>query len=112
MRFLADENIPKILIKTLIERGHDVTDSERNKSDVILARRALAEKRIILTLDKDLTNTILFPPARFNILHIDIHPPEKNVITDAVVDLISKLKPSNFKGLIILTKEGFIRYTK
>ncbi len=112
MRFIVDENIPRLLVIKLIELKHDVVLAQRNKSDMAIARKALTEKRIILTLDKDFTNIILFPPSRFNILCVDIHPPEKNVITNTVIDFIAKIKPSNFKGLIILSKDGYIRQTK
>lgn len=112
MRFIADENIPRMLVVKLIKLNHNIVLTKRNKSDIAIARQAANEKRIVLTLDKDFTNTILFPPGKFNIHHIDIHPPEKHMITNAVIDLIAKIKPNNFKGLIILSKEGIIRQTK
>ncbi len=112
MRFIADENIPGLLIKTLIDLGHNVAVCPRSRPDMLLAKLASSQRRIILTLDKDFTNMILFPPSRFNIIHIAIHPPEKHAVTQAVLQLIENTKSSNLKGLMLVTKEGFIRYLK
>ena len=112
MRFVADENIPGLLIHRLIDLGHDVITPTKSRSDTVIAKLALSQKRIILTLDKDFTNTILFPPKRFNIIHIAVHPPEKNAVTQAVLRLIANTKASNLKGLMIVTKDDFIRYFK
>ena len=112
MRFIIDENVPNLVADKLIHLGHDVVFATRSKSDISISRQSLIEKRIIITLDKDFTNTILFPPAKFNILQVSIHPPDKEVVAGAVLKIIRKIKPSNFKGLIILNKEGFIRYSK
>ena len=112
MRFITDENIPGLLAIRLKELGHDVVACPRARSDETLAKLASSQKRIILTLDKDFTNTILFPPKQFNIIHIAIHPPEKNAVIQAVLSLIEHSKPSNLKGLMIVTRDDFIRYLK
>ena len=112
MRFIADENVPGLLINSLMDLGHDVIACPKSRPDIAVARSALSQRRILLTLDKDFTNTILFPPKRFNIIHIAIHPPEKNAVTEAVLRLIANTKFSNLKGLIIVTKDDFVRYFK
>ncbi len=112
MRFIADENIPGLLIRRLADFGHDIIACPKSRSDTAIAKLALSQKRTILTLDKDFTNTILFPPRQFNIIHIAIYPPEKNAVTQAVLRLIAGTKVSNLKGLIIVTQHDFIRYFK
>ena len=112
MRFIADENIPGLLIRRLVELGHDVALCPKSRSDMAIAKLALSQRRIILTLDKDFTNTIMFSPKRFNIIHVAIHPPEKYAVTEAVLRLIASIKISNLKGLMIVTKDDFIRYFK
>ena len=112
MRFIADENIPGLLINSLLDLGHDVVECPKSRPDIAVARLALSQRRILLTLDKDFTNTILFPPKRFNIIHVAVHPPEKNAVTQAVLRLIANTKVSNLKGLMIVTKDDFIRYFK
>lgn len=56
MRILANENIPGDAVALLRQRGHDVvwirTDSP-DASDNANLGRAVAEKRLLLTFDKD-----------------------------------------------------------
>lgn len=56
MRLLADENFPKSIVEWLRASGHDVlwARTERpGERDTILLDMAEAERRIVLTLDKD-----------------------------------------------------------
>ncbi len=56
MRILADENIPRTLVRLLREGGHDVLavrEDLRGESDRIILLRADAEKRLVVTQDKD-----------------------------------------------------------
>jgi len=56
MRLLADENVPRGIIDILQSKGHDVlwarTDCPGLK-DPVLLERAVADNRLVLTLDKD-----------------------------------------------------------
>lgn len=56
MRFLADENFPKDAVLALQQQRHDVLwirIDAPGSSDQEILTRAQAEKRIILTFDKD-----------------------------------------------------------
>ena len=57
MRFLADQDIYKITIDNLREWGHDLLTAEelglQQASDENLLKRAQAERRLLLTRDKD-----------------------------------------------------------
>jgi predicted nuclease of predicted toxin-antitoxin system len=56
VRFLADENIPRAGIELLRARGHDVLaagEVARGSSDAELLTRAVQERRILLTFDRD-----------------------------------------------------------
>lgn len=56
MHFLANENVPLDAITALREKAHDViwirTDAPGSSDEDILAR-GVAEKRIVITFDKD-----------------------------------------------------------
>jgi len=56
MKFLTDENISPIIIFELRKEKHDVLDIKEEKmrgiSDRQIAKLALTEKRILITLDK------------------------------------------------------------
>ncbi len=108
-KFLADEDIPVKLIKTLSLWGHDAVRVDPSSTDMTNARRAKEEGRILITLDKDFTNLSLFPPSEFNIIHIGIHPPYADPIIEALRKLLSTCPPDKLKGLIILTEKGNLR---
>jgi predicted nuclease of predicted toxin-antitoxin system len=56
LHLLADENIPASALAALRARGHDVQsireDAPGSSDDEVL-RRAISEKRLLLTFDKD-----------------------------------------------------------
>ncbi len=56
MRLLANENFPRVAVDALRSAGHDVgwvrSDAPGATDDDVLAK-ALAERRILLTFDKD-----------------------------------------------------------
>jgi predicted nuclease of predicted toxin-antitoxin system len=56
MRILADENVTRTVIAGLRAKGHEVLsvkESLRGEKDDAILARAQAEKRIVLTHDKD-----------------------------------------------------------
>jgi predicted nuclease of predicted toxin-antitoxin system len=79
MRFIADENYPLPSIKRLRAQGHDVAavilDSP-GTSDQDVLERAVQEKRIILTFDRDF-GRLLFHfklPSPPGIVYFRFHP--------------------------------------
>jgi predicted nuclease of predicted toxin-antitoxin system len=56
MRFLANENVPLTVVEAVRSAGHDVawirTDAPGSKDDHVLAR-ALQDRRVLVTFDKD-----------------------------------------------------------
>lgn len=56
MRFLADENIPGIVVSALRQEGDDITwsaEGNSGASDLDILKRAVEERRVLLTLDTD-----------------------------------------------------------
>ena len=56
MRFLANENFPRLAVEALRERGHDVLWTRTvapGEPDASVLSRARAEGRVLLTFDKD-----------------------------------------------------------
>ena len=109
MKFLVDEDVPIQLIKALKTLNHDAIRVTPASSDIDNARRSKTEGRILISLDGDLTNTILFPPSEFNIIHIDIHPPYAEIIITAIKKLLEEIPENKLRGLIILTTTGPIK---
>jgi predicted nuclease of predicted toxin-antitoxin system len=56
MRLLVNENVARMVIQELRQRGHDVLsvkESMRSAADDVILARAQAEERIVVTHDKD-----------------------------------------------------------
>jgi predicted nuclease of predicted toxin-antitoxin system len=56
VRILANENIAGVVVQTLRAQGHDVLfakESMRGEKDPAILQRAQAERRIVLTCDRD-----------------------------------------------------------
>ena len=56
MRWLCDENIPRILVEELRQRGHDaawIMERASGVSDADVLTLAVREHRLCLTFDKD-----------------------------------------------------------
>lgn len=56
MRFLADENVPRVAVEALRSDGHDVVwvrDAEPGSSDPAILAWASRDSRILLTFDTD-----------------------------------------------------------
>jgi len=53
---LCNENVPRLLIQSLRDRGHDVRwvlEENRGMADPAVLEEALSQRRVLLTFDKD-----------------------------------------------------------
>ena len=107
MKFLIDEDIPVKVISALIALDHKARRVKPTSADLANARLAKSEGEILVTLDKDFSNTLLFPPSEFDILLIRIHPPLADPIIEAIEKYLSS--ETKLKGLIILHPEGHLK---
>ena len=109
MKFLIDEDVPVTLLKTLVKAGHDAVRVTPSSSDPTIAETARREGRILVTLDNDFTNKSLYPPERFTIVHIQLHPPYESDVVRAFMALLEARTPEWFTGLILLGPSGSLR---
>ena len=109
MKFLIDEDIPVKLLKELIAWGHDAQRVKPGSADPDIAQTSKRENRILITLDKDFANTVIFPPAEFNIVQIRIHPPFADILIEAFQKLLVSIPSNEFKNLIVLQAGGHVR---
>ena len=83
MRLLADENIPRVLVKKLRERGADVlwlpetVYRSIDNSKVIDLANELG--RVVLTRDRDFTLQTLFLRARHGVIYLSEPITKENV---------------------------------
>jgi predicted nuclease of predicted toxin-antitoxin system len=112
MKFLADECCDLSMVTRLREIGHDVVfipETVPGITDDEVLDRALLEKRVIITEDKDFGELIyrLGKPA-FGVVLLRFHPLDQ----DNKIDSISRFAnhfASRFKGNLVVIRSGSVR---
>lgn len=109
MRFIADVNIPQLLIKQLVDLGHDILDIKKRNlkiSDTEIIKIAQKESRIILTRDKDFIILTQFPKYQVPIIAIRlIIQTTPQHITSRVVEFINNNKESTIQGSLTIIRD-------
>ncbi len=93
MLFLANENVAKTIVEGLRKNGHDVLsakESMRGQPDDIILSRAQAEKRIVLTHDKDFGELAirLGLPAESGVILIRLSGTDKDTACQRTIEAI------------------------
>lgn len=68
LKLLLDENIGRIVTEQLCQLGYDavnVIDTARGATDIEVLTKALEEKRILVTLDKDFGRLIFYNSNKY-----------------------------------------------
>lgn len=95
MRWLCNENIPRILVEALRGRGHEVAwirEVSPGIADADVLARAARERRICLTFDKDFGELAAATslPAGCGVLLLRIRPPASNAAAAAIVGALEE----------------------
>lgn len=114
MRLLLDENLSPQQAGTLREQGHDaIAILEVGLSgvpDEEVRRFAIAENRILLTLDVDFANMLRFPPAGTpGVIRLKVHPPSEAAIRDLIKKTLSRLGDKPMDGCLAVAHGDMIR---
>lgn len=115
MKFIADINIPQLLINQLTNLGHDVLDIKKQSltnSDIEIVEIARKQSRIILTRDKDYIILAQFPKYQVPIIVIRlINQTVASYITDKVLEFIKNTAESTVQdSLTIIRDDKAISY--
>ena len=114
MKFLAYENIARSTVSFLRALGHDVKDTKEERwfgyPDEKLARLAKREKRILLTLDKDFGNVLLFPPKHNSgIVLISVRNSVPSIVNRLLHPFLEGKTERSFRKKLIIIEEHQIR---
>ncbi len=115
MKFIADVNIPQLLIKRLVDLDHDVLDIKKRNleiSDIEIIKIAKNESRVILTRDKDYIILVQFPKYQVPIIAIRlINQTDAQYITDKTLEFIKNNKESVIlNSLTIIREDAAVSY--
>ena len=109
MKFVADINIPQLLIKSLVNLDHKVLDIKKHNlkiSDVEIVKIARKQSRVVLTRDKDYIILAQFPKYQVPIIVIRlIDQTTAQHITDKVLEFIKNNKESVINNSLTIIRE-------
>lgn len=93
MRLLANENVPALLVESLINRGHDVAWIKRDSpgaTDAEVLRRSVSERRVLITFDKDFGDLVfrLGANASSGVILLRLRGATPDALADACVRAI------------------------
>jgi predicted nuclease of predicted toxin-antitoxin system len=114
MQFKLDENLPPEAAELLRQAGHDVRtvfdQGLRSHSDPEVIAACQAESRVLLSLDLDFSNILLFPPERFTgVVVRRMHRPGRSAVTILVRRLLPHLESRPVVGTLWIVDEARVR---
>lgn len=112
MRFLLDENVPRSLVLSLLQRGHDalpIPERMRGSADTKVLAHAARERRTLITLDTDF-GTLVFvgrrkPPPAVVLVRL----PAAELVERADAVLTAMETALSTEGLFVVIDRGGVR---
>ena len=107
MLFIADANVFVPMVDGLRDMGHDVFDVKEkgleNLSDPEIFRLAQKERRILVTMDKDFSNILLYPPGEHQgIIVVKLYRLKVADATRLFLDAMNDIKPEDITGNLVI----------
>ncbi len=96
----------------LREQGHDAVSvlelGLSGAEDGLVSAAAIADRRVLVTLDGDFANVLRYPPsATPGILRLRLHPATEEAVRAMLLDVIPRLAPIRIVGkLAVADGEG------
>lgn len=117
MLFIADANIFVPMVDGLRDMGHDVFDVKEkgmeNLSDPEIFRMAQKEGRILVTMDKDFSNILLYPPGEHQgIIVVKLYRLKVADATRLFLDAMDDIKPEDIPGNLVIIDRSKTRIRK
>jgi predicted nuclease of predicted toxin-antitoxin system len=117
MLFIADANVFVPMVEGLRHMGHDAFDvKERgleNLSDPDLFQLSQNQRRILITMDKDFSSILLYPPGEhYGIIVVKLYRLKVAEATKLFIDAINDIKPEDISGNLVIIDRGKTRIRK
>ncbi len=78
--------------------------------DEVIRAFAIAENRILLTLDADFANLFRFPTAGTpGVIRLKIHPPREEAVREQIQKALALLKDTPLTGCLAVSQGNLIR---
>ena len=117
MLLIADANVFVPMVDGLRNMGHDVFDVKEqgleNLSDPEIFRLAQKEQRILVTMDKDFSNILLYPPGEHQgIIVVKLYRLKVADATKLFLDAMNDIKSEDFTGNLVIIDRSKTRIRK
>lgn len=101
MKFILDENFPKSAQQLLKKYGHEAFDLQKlllnGKSDEEILKRAICERAIVLTTDRDFFHTLQFVyPNHSGMVIIALRQPSRQSILKKLEWFLTNVPPKEW----------------
>jgi predicted nuclease of predicted toxin-antitoxin system len=112
MRFLADENVSRLVIQRIQAGGYDIVsvgEAISGASDKDVLDKAGAEDRILITEDRDLGELVIRQRLKVRgVILLELDRLSNPAEAEAVADVISA-HPEKLSGNLVVIEPGRIR---
>jgi len=117
MLFIADANVFVPMVDGLRDMGHDVFDVKEkgleNLSDPEIFLLAQKERRILVTMDKDFSNILIYPPGEHQgIIVVKLYRLKVADATKLFLDAMNDIKPEDITGNLVIIDRSKTRIRK
>jgi predicted nuclease of predicted toxin-antitoxin system len=117
MDFLTDANVFVPMVLGLRNMGHDVLDLKEtgleNLSDSELFRMAHDKRRILITMDKDFSNILLYPPGdHHGIIIVKLYRLKVAEATKIFLDAMHDINPEEIPMNLVIIDRNKTRIRK
>ena len=117
MLFLTDANVFVPIVEGLRHLGHDVFDLKQEGleklSDTEVFQLAQEHRRILITMDKDFSSILLYPPtSHYGIIVTKLYQLKVDEATRLFLDAVQALKPDDIQGNLVIIDRHKIRIRK
>ena len=117
MLVLADANVFVPMVEELRRMGHDVLDIKEQDlerlSDQEIFQLAQNQGRVLVTMDKDFSSILLYPPGEhYGIIVVKLYRLKVAEATKLFVDAITELRPEDISGNVVIIDRGKTRIRK
>ena len=117
MRFLADESVYVAIVRALRDLGHDVVDLKEKKvygvPDDEVFQLAVEQGRILVTMDLDFGNILLYPPGTHpGIIVLKLFELTVDGATNILRDFIQKTDESQIAKALVIVEPHRVRFRR
>ena len=114
MRFKMDENLPPDAAEVLRQEGHETLtvfdQGLRTHSDPEVIATCQREGLVLVSLDLDFSNILVFPPEKFaGLIVLRLHRPGRAAVTALIRRLLPHLAARSVIGKLWVVDEARIR---